>query len=100
MRLTGTFLDEISFDIPHHNWGVEEWEADRIGAGCPPIKTKDGWLLIYHGVSGADQYYRVGMVLLDLENLSYEPKSSKDFPNPTTPYLRGSIDPLRLRRGR
>ena len=28
MRLTGTFLDEISFDIPHHNWGPEEWDKD------------------------------------------------------------------------
>ena len=26
--ITGTFLDEISFDIPHHNWGVEEWDKD------------------------------------------------------------------------
>lgn len=28
MRLTGTFLDEISFDIPHHNWGPVEWDKD------------------------------------------------------------------------
>ncbi len=28
MRLTGTFLDEISFDIPHQNWGREEWARD------------------------------------------------------------------------
>jgi hypothetical protein len=28
MRLTGTFLDEISFDIPHQNWGHEEWDND------------------------------------------------------------------------
>lgn len=28
MRITGTFLDEISFDIPHQNWGPEEWERD------------------------------------------------------------------------
>ena len=28
MRITGTFLDEISFDIPHHNWGREEWNRD------------------------------------------------------------------------
>lgn len=28
MRITGTFLDEISFDIPHQNWGREEWECD------------------------------------------------------------------------
>ncbi len=28
MRLTGTFLDEISHDIPHQNWGPEEWAKD------------------------------------------------------------------------
>jgi len=28
MRVTGTFLDEISHDIPHQNWGPEEWERD------------------------------------------------------------------------
>ena len=28
LRITGTFLDEISYDIPHHNWGPEEWDAD------------------------------------------------------------------------
>ena len=28
MRITGTFLDEITFDIPHHNWGREEWDRD------------------------------------------------------------------------
>lgn len=28
MQITGTFLDEISFDIPHHNWGYAEWDQD------------------------------------------------------------------------
>ena len=28
MRITGTFLDEISHDIPHQNWGEEEWDRD------------------------------------------------------------------------
>ena len=60
-------------------WGLEEWEAERIGASCPPIRTKDGWLLIYHGVSSADQYYRVGMVMLDLENPSKILARTKDF---------------------
>ena len=23
-----TFLDEVSWDIPHQNWGVREWDAD------------------------------------------------------------------------
>lgn len=28
MFITGTFLDEISHDIPHQNWGPAEWEND------------------------------------------------------------------------
>lgn len=28
MRITGTFLDEITHDIPSQNWGPEEWAAD------------------------------------------------------------------------
>ncbi len=28
MRITGTFLDEISHDIPHQNWGEKEWDRD------------------------------------------------------------------------
>ena len=28
MKITGTFLDEITHDIPSNNWGAEEWAAD------------------------------------------------------------------------
>lgn len=28
MQITGTFIDEISHDIPHQNWGPLEWEKD------------------------------------------------------------------------
>jgi hypothetical protein len=28
MRITGTFLDEISHDIPSQNWGLGEWRRD------------------------------------------------------------------------
>lgn len=28
LRITGTFLDEISHDIPHQNWGPREWDQD------------------------------------------------------------------------
>lgn len=28
MKITGTFLDEITHDIPSANWGSEEWAAD------------------------------------------------------------------------
>jgi len=29
----------------------QQWEMLKVGAGPPPIKTKHGWLLIYHGVN-------------------------------------------------
>ena len=41
-----------------------EWERQKIGAAGPPIKTEDGWLLIYHGVS-EDGRYSLGVALLD-----------------------------------
>jgi len=28
MKITGTFIDEISHDIPHQNWGPKEWDTD------------------------------------------------------------------------
>ena len=28
MKITGTFIDEISHDIPHQNWGEKEWDLD------------------------------------------------------------------------
>jgi len=28
MKISGTFLDEISYDIPHQNWGYDEWDKD------------------------------------------------------------------------
>ena len=28
LPITATFLDEISHDIPHQNWGVKEWDTD------------------------------------------------------------------------
>ena len=45
------------------------WDSQKIGIAGPPIKTKKGWLLIYHGVSKSGTY-RLGVVLLDLKNPS------------------------------
>ncbi len=28
LKISGTFVDEISHDIPHQNWGEREWERD------------------------------------------------------------------------
>ncbi|KOY84445.1 pesticidal protein Cry7Aa [bacterium 336/3] len=49
---------------------VYRHEASYIGAGCPPIETKEGWLLIYHGVEDTPEgyIYHTCAALLDLEN--------------------------------
>ena len=44
-----------------------DWEALKIGSGPPPIKTKYGWLLIYHGVD-KQRVYRAGAAILDSSN--------------------------------
>jgi predicted GH43/DUF377 family glycosyl hydrolase len=47
------------------------WDSRKVGAGPPPIKTGDGWLLIYHGVGECDPgRYKIGAMLLDLKNPS------------------------------
>jgi|Deesub1362A_J573_1020465.scaffolds.fasta_scaffold00930_3 predicted GH43/DUF377 family glycosyl hydrolase len=43
------------------------WDAVKIGAGAPPIKTDEGWLLFYHGVDRA-RTYRMGVALFDLDD--------------------------------
>ncbi len=46
------------------------FESRNVGGGCPPIKTKVGWLLIYHGVEPMNKgrVYHAGAALLDLKN--------------------------------
>lgn len=48
------------------------WD-EFIGSGPPPVKTRQGWLHIYHGVAGhfgSTNIYQAGAILLDLENPS------------------------------
>ena len=47
----------------------EPWEFIKLGNCGSPIETKDGWLLITHGV-GPMREYAIGAVLLDLEDPS------------------------------
>jgi len=69
----------ISYSPDLTYWGKEKniirtrensWEEIRNGAGCPPLKTKKAWLLIYHGVTnkGDKLIYSAGAALLDLKN--------------------------------
>ncbi|HVZ75926.1 MAG TPA: glycosidase [Candidatus Paceibacterota bacterium] len=47
-----------------------EWDSIVRGAGAPPIRTSEGWLLLYHGMDANNQGigYKVGAMLLDLED--------------------------------
>ena len=45
------------------------WELYRRGAGPPPLKTKEGWLLFYHAIAKNNpSIYKVGAMILDYKN--------------------------------
>ena len=44
------------------------WDSKRIGISGPPIETKEGWLLLYHGISKRTNHYNIRVALLDLKN--------------------------------
>jgi beta-1,4-mannooligosaccharide/beta-1,4-mannosyl-N-acetylglucosamine phosphorylase len=48
------------------------WQGLKIGAGAVPIETSEGWLLLYHGVSGTCNgwQYTMGGMLLDADDPS------------------------------
>ncbi|TDD97034.1 glycoside hydrolase family 130 protein [Flavobacterium cellulosilyticum] len=52
----------------------DAYEMNYIGAGVPPIETKDGWLLIYHGVheTTTGKIYHAKAALLHLEKPEIE----------------------------
>jgi predicted GH43/DUF377 family glycosyl hydrolase/mannose-6-phosphate isomerase-like protein (cupin superfamily) len=47
-----------------------KFENRNVGGGCPPIWTKDGWLMIYHAVEDRPRgkVYHAAAALLDLED--------------------------------
>ena len=69
----------ISFSPDLKHWGDHQevirarqggwWDANKIGLSAPPLKTDEGWLVLYHGVrtTASGSIYRLGLVLLDLE---------------------------------
>ena len=104
-RPEGTFeFSKASIWISHSpnliHWGEEKsimlpreggWDSFKIGTGSPPIKTKKGWLLIYHGVSRKKERntYHAGAALLKLSDpsiiLARSPKKKPLF-SPTHDY--------------
>lgn len=48
----------------------DTWRSSRVGAGPPPIYTRIGWLLAFHGATTIEEgnVYSMGWCVLDLEN--------------------------------
>ena len=45
------------------------WDSWVRGAGPPPIKTKDGWLILYHAMDKQDpNRYKIGAKILDYKD--------------------------------
>jgi predicted GH43/DUF377 family glycosyl hydrolase len=66
------YLENLSSHIVMNPKGV--FEVNYIGVGCPPIETKEGWLLIYYGVqeTALGNLFHVKAALLELENPEIE----------------------------
>jgi predicted GH43/DUF377 family glycosyl hydrolase len=69
-----SYADELKFPWPKQNHKIIigprsglMWDSLKIGSGSQPIKTKYGWLLIYHGVSST-MVYRLGVILVDMND--------------------------------
>lgn len=60
----GRYLRHNPFIFPRKGM----WDNAKVGVSSVPIKTKKGWILLYHGVSQDDGRYRIGVLLLDLKN--------------------------------
>lgn len=57
------------------------WQNIKIGGGPAPIETSEGWLVLYHGVTGTcnGYVYSMGAAILDLENPAIVKYRSKNF---------------------
>jgi len=93
LRLESIWISYRSMAIPgreayplchftsHHRLAapVAPWERLKIGAGTPPVLTRHGWLILYHGVSeitGPDPdvhslCYSAGVMVLSDEEPSF-----------------------------
>jgi predicted GH43/DUF377 family glycosyl hydrolase len=78
-----------------------EWGAIKVGIGPPPIRVREGWLTIYHGIDVVPGHenaekpvlqYRAGFALLDAERpgtVLY--RAPEPFLAPETPEERSGI---------
>jgi predicted GH43/DUF377 family glycosyl hydrolase len=96
----------ISFSPDLKHWGDHRiliqarkgawWDARKIGLSPPPLKTEEGWLILYHGVrtTASGAIYRLGLALLDIDDPCCVTARSNEWVfAPQEPYeLFGDVD--------
>jgi predicted GH43/DUF377 family glycosyl hydrolase len=96
----------VSYSPDLRHWGDHEmlleardgawWDAGKIGLGPPPLETRDGWLVCYHGVheTASGSIYRIGLALLGLEDPRVVLRRTDEWVlAPTAPYeLDGDVN--------
>ncbi|WEK20345.1 MAG: glycosidase [Candidatus Pedobacter colombiensis] len=106
-RYLPKFMSNHPLAIPQANW-----ENLKIGAGTPPVMTKHGWMMVYHGVSEAELSisgnrqlcYSAGVMILDKEQptkvlyRSPEPVLSPDVPEEQVGMISNVVFPTGIDR--
>ncbi|HOD96899.1 MAG TPA: hypothetical protein PL075_01480 [Candidatus Paceibacterota bacterium] len=83
----GKWLEENRWIYCRPGW----WDSKKIGVAAPPLKTKNGWILFYHGIS-ENNVYRVGAILLDLKNpIKILGRTTKPLLEPKMPYEKEGV---------
>ncbi|HEY5220811.1 MAG TPA: hypothetical protein VIJ29_01505 [Candidatus Paceibacterota bacterium] len=83
----GEYIDSKRPPNEHVRMRMGVWDSWIRGAGPPPLKTKEGWILFYHAMDLNDpNRYKLGAMLLDLNDptkvlyRSQEPILEPDLP--------------------
>jgi predicted GH43/DUF377 family glycosyl hydrolase len=95
------FTTSLKFDgskwLEEEQWLAKRqgfWDSQKIGIAAPPLKTRKGWILFYHGVSEMTATYRVGAVLLDRKDpTKILARSGYPLLEPEMPYEKEGIVP-------
>lgn len=70
------------------------WDKWLRGAGPPPLKTDEGWLLLYHAMDDDWSKYKIGAMILDLSDPTVILRRAKDpVLEPEAPYEENGYKP-------
>ena len=68
------------------------WDSSKVGITAPPVRTKRGWILLYHAIAKDHHTYRIGAVLLDPKDPTIVLSRSTDpILEPEQPYEKEGI---------